>query len=240
MEQRLQKILSQYGIASRRQAERMIEEGRVAVNGRTASLGDTADPDHDAISVDGAVLQTAPSMVYFMLNKPRGYVTTLQDEQGRKDVSLLMADCGYRVWPVGRLDLNSEGLLLMTNDGELTNLLTHPKGEIRKVYHVWVNGFEKEKMSVLMSSIEIDGRKTIPAKVRLLSKEKSTMLEFTLFEGRNRQIRRLCEAAGVTVTRLKRVQEGSLRLGDLPVGKWRPLTEAELLELKKLEGIPAK
>ena len=128
----------------------------------------------------------------------------------------------------------------MTNDGELTNLLTHPKGEIRKIYHVWVNGFEDNKMNVLTSSIEIDGRKTIPAKVRLISKEKSTMLEFTLFEGRNRQIRRLCEAAGITVTRLKRVQEGSLRLGDLPVGKWRPLTDAELLELRNVEGFPAK
>lgn len=240
MEQRLQKILSQYGVASRRQAEKLIEEGRVTVNGCTAALGASADAEHDQIAVDGVVLKLAPELVYFMLNKPRGYVTTLQDEQGRKDVSQLMEDCGFRVWPVGRLDLNSEGLLLMTNDGELTNMLTHPKGEISKVYHVWVNGFSEDSLKKLTSSIEIDGKKTIPAKVRVLNREKSTMLEFTLFEGRNRQIRRLCENAGVTVTRLKRVQEGSLSLGKLPVGKWRRLTADEVQNLKNHEGFPSK
>lgn len=235
MKERLQKILSQYGVASRRQAETMILEGRVAVNGQTAALGDTADADCDSIAVDGALLKKAPPMVYFMLNKPRGYVTTLSDEQGRKNVSELMADCGYRVWPVGRLDLNSEGLLIMTNDGELTNMLTHPKGDKKKVYHVWVNGYSEALLPKLTASILIDGRNTVPAKVRVLHQDKSTMLEFTLFEGRNRQIRRLCEAAGVTVTRLKRVQEDSLHLGDLPIGKWRPLTDAEIMELKTVK-----
>ena len=229
MAERLQKILSQYGVASRRQAEELINQGRVTVNGAEAVLGQTADPEKDQIAVDGAVLERAPQTVCYMLNKPRGYVTTLQDEKGRKNVADLMAGCGQRVYPAGRLDLNSEGLLLMTNDGELTNSLTHPKGEIHKVYHVWCNGFTEGVLKTLTSSIVIDGKKTVPAKVRVLSQN---MLEFTLFEGRNRQIRRLCEAAGVTVTRLKRVQEGNLHLGDLPVGKWRKLTEKELSDLK--------
>ena len=232
MAERLQKILSQYGVASRRQAEELIHQGRVAVNGTVAALGQTADPQKDQIAVDGVVLETAPLPVCYMLNKPRGYVTTLQDEKGRKNVAELMADCGQRVYPVGRLDLNSEGLLLMTNDGELTNSLTHPKGEIHKVYHVWCNGFSEGSLEKLTASIVIDGKKTVPAKVRVLSQRESTLLEFTLFEGRNRQIRRLCEAAGVRVTRLKRVQEGPLHLGDLPVGKWRKLSEEELSNLK--------
>lgn len=235
MKERLQKILSQYSIASRRQAEIMISQGRVSVNDRVAELGESADTELDRIAVDGILLETAPALVYYMLNKPRGYVTTLQDEQGRRNVSELMADCGSRVWPVGRLDLNSEGLLLMTNDGTLTNALTHPRGDVCKIYHVWVNGYKDESMKILTSSIEIDGRKTIPAKVRVLGQTNGTMLEFTLFEGRNRQIRRLCEAAGITVTRLKRVQEGALQLGDLPVGKWRSLTAEELRELKNME-----
>ena len=229
MAERLQKILSQYGVASRRQAEDMIDQGRVTVNGVTATLGQNADPEKDQIAVDGAVLETAPRAVCYMLNKPRGYVTTLQDEKGRKNVADLMADCGQRVYPVGRLDLNSEGLLLMTNDGDLTNSLTHPKGEIHKVYHVWCNGFTEGALKTLTSSIVINGKKTVPAKVRVLSQN---MLECTLNEGRNRQIRRLCEAAGVTVTRLKRVQEGPLHLGELPVGKWRKLSEEELSGLK--------
>ena len=232
MEERLQKILSQYGIASRRQAEAMISEGRVTVNGRVALLGERADTDKDDIAVDGVQLVAAPKSVYFMLNKPRGYVTTLKDEQGRKNVAELMVDCGYRVYPIGRLDLNSEGLLLMTNDGDLANKLMHPRGEIEKIYYVWVNGYDDAARKNLTQSIEIDGKMTIPAKVKVLSKKETTLLEFTLFEGRNRQIRRLCEAAGVVVTRLKRVQEGNVCLGDLPVGKWRPLTDEEVRFLK--------
>ena len=238
MEARLQKIISSYGAASRRQAEKMILDGRVAVNGRTASLGDVADDEVDEITIDGKKLISRPSYLYLILNKPRGYVTTLRDERGRKSVSDLVKDCGARVYPVGRLDQYSEGLLLLTNDGELTNKLTHPKGEIKKIYHVWVNGYYDAALVKLRASIEIDGRKTIPANVRVLAvKGESTMLEFTLFEGRNRQIRRLCEYAEIRVTRLKRVQEGCVSLGDLPVGKWRILTEGEIEELYREAGL---
>lgn len=229
MKERLQKIISRHGLASRRQAEAMITDGRVTVNGRIAALGDTADELQDQIAVDGIVLSAPPQHICLMLNKPRGYVTTLSDEQGRKNVAQLVADCGQRVYPIGRLDLASEGLLLLTNDGELANRLTHPKGDVKKVYHVWIRGFQTDTLQKLRASITIDGRNTTPAGVRILSqKGDDTMVEFVLSEGRNRQIRRLCEAAGVTVTRLKRVQEGALLLGDLPVGKWRQLSEEEI------------
>ena len=234
MAERLQKIISGHGIASRRQAEKLLTEGRVTVNGKTAVLGDTAEDGVDQIAVDGVLLSAAPSRVYLMLHKPKGYVTTLQDEQGRKNVAELVRSCGQRVYPVGRLDLNSEGLLLMTNDGEFANRLMHPKGAVRKRYHVWINGYDEGVMKKLEASIVIDGRKTIPAKVKLCSLKGTTaMLEFVLSEGRNRQIRRLCEAAGVAVTRLKRIQEGTLTLGSLPVGQWRHLTEEEVERLMK-------
>jgi len=232
MEQRIQKILSHYGVASRRQAEQMILDGRVRINGNTARLGDTALED-DVIEVDGVRLRKAPPRVYIMLNKPRGYVTTLSDEQGRKNVSELVADCGQRVYPVGRLDLNSEGLLIMTNDGAFAQALSHPKGEIKKTYLVWVNDFQQEAVPLLQSSIEIDGRNTKPAKVRCVRQtENSALLEFTISEGRNRQIRRLCENAGLTVTRLRRIREGVLQLGELRSGHWRNLTEEELQGLQ--------
>ena len=232
MEERLQKIISRYGIASRRQAEAMIEAGRVRVNGNTARLGDTADEQEDIIQVDGVRLKKAPPRLCLMLNKPRGYVTTMQDEKGRRNVADLVQDCGQRVYPVGRLDLYSEGLLLMTNDGTLANGLMHPKKGISKVYHVWVSDYYAEALKKLTAPIVIDGRSTTPAQVRLLREENGiAMLEVTLHEGRNRQIRRLCEAAQLTVTRLKRVQEGSIRLGDLPVGKWRVLTDEEFASL---------
>ena len=232
MEERLQKIISRYGIASRRQAEAMIEAGRVRVNGNTARLGDTADEQEDIIQVDGVRLKKAPPRLCLMLNKPRGYVTTMQDEKGRRNVADLVQDCGQRVYPVGRLDLYSEGLLLMTNDGTLANGLMHPKKGISKVYHVWVSDYYAEALKKLTDPIVIDGRSTTPAQVRLLREENGiAMLEVTLHEGRNRQIRRLCEAAQLTVTRLKRVQEGGIRLGDLPAGKWRVLTDEELASL---------
>jgi len=234
MEERLQKIISRYGVASRRQAEKMLEEGRIRVNGNTAHLGDTADEREDVIEVDGVRLKKAPPRICILLNKPRGYVTTMQDEKGRKNVAELVQDCGSRVYPVGRLDMYSEGLLLMTNDGALANRLMHPGHTIRKVYHVWVSGFYADAEKKLSQSIEIDGRKTIPANVRVLNrKDQLAMLEIELREGRNRQIRRLCEAAGITVTRLKRVQEGNLQLGELPVGSWRLLTEEEVAALEK-------
>lgn len=229
MEERLQKILSRYGVSSRRQAEVMLAEGRVRVNGNTAKLGDSADPTEDVIEVDGVRLKKPPEKLCILLNKPRGYVTTLQDEKGRKSVQELVQDCGQRVYPVGRLDMYSEGLLLLTNDGALANRMMHPKGSVKKVYHVWVSGFYDGAAEKLQDSIVIDGRATKPAKVTVLNRNgQLAMLQFQLSEGRNRQIRRLCEAADVTVTRLKRIQEGSLTLGDLPVGKWRQLTEEEI------------
>lgn len=234
MKERLQKIISGYGIASRRQAEKLLLEGRVTINGIAASVGDTADAEVDEIAVDGHILSSRPEHVYIMLNKPRGYVTTLHDERGRKNVTELVKDCGMRVYPVGRLDQYSEGLLILTNDGEFTNKLTHPKGKVEKKYHVWVNSYDKQQAAKLESSIEIDGRPSIPAKVRLISlKDKSAMLEFTLYEGRNRQIRRLCEYAGMQVSRLKRIQEGHLCLGDLQVGKWRMLSAQEVRLLQE-------
>ena len=232
LEERLQKILSRYGIASRRQAEQIIVEGRVRVNGNTARLGDCADETEDVIQVDGQRLKKRPDTIYLMLNKPRGYVTTLHDEKGRKSVADLVKDCGQRVYPIGRLDLNSEGLLLLTNDGALANKLMHPKGEVIKKYHVWVNGYGDDTLKRMSDPIEIDGRNTHPAQVRVLSaKDGAAMLEIQLQDGRNRQIRRLCERAEVSVTRLKRVQEGIVTLGDLPVGKWRYLSEEEITAL---------
>jgi len=232
MEERIQKIIARYGIASRRQAEAMIEAGRVRLNGNTARLGDTAVDGEDVIQVDGKALRREPQRVYIMLNKPRGWVTTLSDEKGRRTVAELVADCGQRVYPVGRLDLNSEGLLLLTNDGEFANRLMHPAHEVKKVYHVWVSDYRPGADRQLRQPLELDGRATSPAEVKLLSvKDTVAMLEMTIHEGRNRQIRRLCEAAGLTVTRLRRVREGSLALGELPVGKWRHLTEDEVFAL---------
>ena len=232
MEQRLQKILSNYGVASRRKAEQMILDRRVRVNGNTASLGDVADDEEDVIEVDGVRLKRQPARIVLMLNKPRGYVCTLSDEKGRKNVAELVSGCGARVYPVGRLDLNSEGLLLLTNDGELANRLTHPKKEVDKVYLVWLSQYIPGCEASIASPIEIDGRPTSPAKVEKLRQDGETaLLRITIHEGRNRQIRRLCERANVTVTRLRRVAEGSLQLGDLKPGQWRVLTEEEIAGL---------
>ena len=232
MEQRLQKILSNYGVASRRKAEQMILDRRVRVNGNTASLGDVADDEEDVIEVDGVRLKRQPARIVLMLNKPRGCVCTLSDEKGRKNVAELVSGCGARVYPVGRLDLNSEGLLLLTNDGELANRLTHPKKEVDKVYLVWLSHYIPGCEASIASPIEIDGRPTSPAKVEKLRQEGETaLLRITIHEGRNRQIRRLCERANVTVTRLRRVAEGSLQLGDLKPGQWRVLTEEEIAGL---------
>ena len=232
MEQRLQKILSNYGIASRRKAEQMILDRRVRVNGNTASLGDVADDEEDVIEVDGVRLKRQPARVVLILNKPRGYVCTLSDEKGRRNVADLVSGCGARVYPVGRLDLNSEGLLLLTNDGELANRLTHPKKEVDKVYLVWLSHYIPGCEASIASPIEIDGRPTSPAKVEKLRQGGETaLLRITIHEGRNRQIRRLCERANVTVTRLRRVAEGPLQLGDLKPGQWRVLTEEEIAGL---------
>ncbi len=231
MKERLQKILSARGVASRRKAEELITQGRVAVNGLPASLGDTADPETDEILLDGKPLPSLQASVYILLYKPRGYVTTLSDEKGRKNVTQLV-DCGTRVYPVGRLDMDSEGLLLLTNDGEFANRLMHPKHEVKKCYEVWVKGYHPASTALLARPIALDGVPIRKPEVKLLWEEagKAKFL-VTIHEGRNRQVRRMCEAAGMTVTRLKRISEGTLCLGDLPVGQWRYLTEKEVTEL---------
>ncbi len=234
MEERLQKIISRYGVASRREAEDLIKAGRVRLNGNTAKLGDTAMDGEDRIQVDGVFLRKEPQRLYIMLHKPRGFVTTMKDEKGRRTVWELVADCGQRVYPVGRLDLFSEGLLLMTNDGELANRITHPSHQVDKVYKVWVSGFYDDAEKALSRPIELDGKPISSPKVKLLHRNGDiAALEVTIHEGRNRQVRRMCQAADLTVTRLQRVQEGPLFLGDLPRGKWRFLTEEELSSLEK-------
>ena len=234
MKERLQKILSARGIASRRKAEEMVKQGAVTVNGRTAVLGDSADPDVDTILVEGKPLPAQQQFVYLMLNKPRGYVTTLSDEMGRKNAAQLVADCGVRVYPVGRLDMDSEGLLLFTNDGEFANRLMHPKHEVQKTYDVWVTGYSSGAEERLKMPIELDGYLIKAPLVKLLSTENDkARLRVTIHEGRNRQVRRMCDAAGMQVTRLKRIREGKLSLGELPLGKWRYLTAYEVGQLEK-------
>ena len=234
MEERLQKLLSAAGVCSRRAAEEYITAGRVTVNGEVAELGRRADPDRDRIEVDGKPLKEQEKPVYLLLNKPRGYVTTLSDEKGRKTVADLTANCGARVYPVGRLDMDSEGLLLMTNDGDMMQHLLHPSGEINKTYHVSVYGPVEGAERKLSSVTDLDGEKIRPAQVEVLRKTGQTAdLSVTIHEGKNRQIRRMCAKCGLTVKRLRRVREHTLELGDLPVGTWRHLTEKEIEELKR-------
>ena len=229
MTERLQKLISRAGICSRRAAETLLTEGRVTVNGMAAQLGDKADPETDAIAVDGKPLTFAGPMVYLMLNKPRGYVTTLSDELGRATAAELVADCGTRVYPVGRLDRDSEGLLLFTNDGQLTHALLHPSHQVDKTYIVSVTGAEDGSAARLAAVDKLDGESIVPAQVEELHRS-GTAAEYrvVIHQGKKRQIRRMCAAAGLEVTRLCRVAEGDLRLGGLPPGKWRYLTEEEL------------
>ena len=232
--ERLQKIIASRGLCSRRQAEEWITAGRVTVNCATAKLGDSADPEQDRIEVDGKPLDREPEKVYLMLHKPRGYVTTLSDEKGRKNAAQLVEGCGVRVYPVGRLDMDSEGLLLFTNDGEFANRLMHPKHEVQKRYRVWVSGFSQDNFKLLERPIELDGYRIRPPKLRLVSNEgERAVLEVTIHEGRNRQVRRMCAAAGMQVLRLKRLQEGPVGLGALGLGKWRYLTDGELEALNR-------
>ena len=232
MTERIQKILSARGVASRRKAEELLNAGRISVNGKVAALGDRADPDTDVILLDGKSLPSQQEHVYIMLHKPRGYVTTLSDERGRKTVADLIADCGMRVYPVGRLDYDSEGLLLMTNVGDFANEMMHPRHEINKTYQVWVTGQHPDAKEQLERPIVLDGYRIKAPQVQLLSaKEDRAIYLVTIHEGRNRQVRRMCQAAGLTVTRLKRVSEGELTLGDLPLGKWRYLTKEEIAKL---------
>ena len=231
MKERIQKILSARGLASRRTAENWIRAGRVRVNGAVCTLGASADPDADRIEVDGVPLPPPPGKKYLMLNKPRGYVTTLKDEKNRKTAASLV-DCGCRVYPVGRLDYDSEGLLLFTNDGQLADRLMHPRANVGKTYEVTVEGDWRGGEALLAWPIVLDGYRIHPPSVRLLRGEGSrAVFEITIREGRNRQIRRMCEAAGLRVLRLRRTQEGTLRLGMLPPGKWRELTKEEIESL---------
>lgn len=229
MSERVQKLLSRSGVCSRRQAEELMRSGRVTVNGESVQPGDRADPERDVIAVDGVPMKQPGQRVCLMLNKPRGYVTTLSDEQGRKTVAELVADCGVRVYPVGRLDLNSEGLLLMTNDGDLAQHLTHPSHQVEKEYLVRVTGDADSALPRLRRDMTVDGERFRGAKVRVLSQEgESSLLSVTIAQGRNRQVRRMCAACGLTVHRLRRIREGSLALGSLKSGQWRRLSEKEI------------
>lgn len=233
---RLQKFLAQCAIASRRGAEEMILQGKVKVNGRPAQLGDKVDPTHDKVVVAGRRLVNTEKKMYIMLHKPRGFVTTMSDEQDRKCVADLVADAGVRLHPVGRLDRNSEGLLFMTNDGEFTNILTHPSHHVSKVYRVTVKEkVAEEQLDKLRSGIVIDGQKTLPCDADVIQKEADrTVMRIVLYEGRNREIRKMCESLGLTVIRLKRTECAGIKLGMLPQGRWRELTEKEVRKLMSI------
>ena len=233
---RLQKHLSACGIASRRKAEELIESGKVRVNGRIATLGDKVDPKRDKVTVRGKNVVAVTEKVYIMVNKPRGYVTTMSDEYDRKCVNDLVKDVGVKVFPVGRLDRDSEGLLLMTNDGELANSITHPSRHVNKTYRVTVGGtVTDEQIEKLTTGIMLDGRKTQPCDVFVVERKPDrTMLNFIIHEGRNRQIRRMCEAVGLDVLRLKRLEIAGVKLGGLKLGAWRNLNERELVRLNNI------
>ncbi|MBQ2650700.1 MAG: rRNA pseudouridine synthase [Clostridia bacterium] len=243
MKERLQKILSAQGICSRRKAEEYIKEGAVKVNGITALLGESADPEVDEITLNGVLINektgAAEEKTYIMLNKPRGYVTTLADESGRRTVLDLVGDIPVRIYPVGRLDMHSEGLLLMTNDGELTNKLTHPKHKVYKTYLLNII-YDDGKPAVpaeqmLQKPMTIDGIRLAPAKCRKITDlEDGCILTISIREGKNRQIRRMCTQCGFTVRSLKRVSIGKLMLADLPTGEYRHLTAEEVDYLKSL------
>ncbi|HIS69650.1 MAG TPA: rRNA pseudouridine synthase [Candidatus Gallacutalibacter stercoravium] len=237
---RLQKMLADCGVASRRKAEDLIEQGAVLVNGAVAHLGDKVDPNRDRVTVQGRDVQPAMQHYYVMLYKPRGFVTTMSDERGRKCVAELVQDIPARLYPVGRLDKDSEGLLLMTNDGDFANAVIHPSKHIPKTYRVTVRPSVTEEQLAMMSvGMELDGRMTAPAGVKVLQKEPGrVVLEIVLHEGRNRQIRKMCEQLGLEVARLKRTAIGSLRLGMLAQGQWRELTQEELARL--YPGVQAK
>ena len=236
MIERLQKILSSYGVASRRQAEEMIRQGRVSCNGAVCSLGQTADPETDTILVDDKPLPNLEERVYILLHKPRGYVTTLSDEKGRRNAAELVRDCGVRVYPVGRLDMDSEGLLLFTNDGDLAYKLTHPTNEVPKTYMVKIEGTMTEKdLNPIRSGIELDGVLTKKCKAHIVETHKDyTKVHITITEGKNRQVRRMFEAIGKNVAFLKRVSIGKLKLSGLDRGEVRELTEMEVAYLQNL------
>lgn len=236
---RLQKFLSEAGVASRRKAEEMIKNGAVKVNGITAQIGDTVDPKKDTVLVKGKKVIKQKTMRYILLNKPRGYVTTTDDDLGRKCVLELVKDVKERIYPVGRLDRVSEGALILTNDGAFANAMMHPSKHVPKTYRVTVRPEPtSEQVDILSTGVEIDGRLTAPADVYVISKEEGrAVLEIVLYEGRNRQIRRMCEALNLEVARLRRVAVGPIKLGMLPTGQWRDLTEDEVNTLFKAAGL---
>jgi 23S rRNA pseudouridine2605 synthase len=230
---RLQKMLADCGVASRRKAEEMISAGVIKVNGVTAKIGDKVDPQKDKVSVKGKPLETHVNAVYLMLHKPRGFITTMSDEMDRKCVAELIKEVPERVYPVGRLDRDSEGLLLMTNDGEFANAMTHPSLHIPKTYRVTIRpSISEDQLTQMAIGMVIDDRKTAPARVNVISQEPGrVVLEVVLYEGRNRQIRKMCEQLGLEVARLKRIAVGQLKLGMLQQGKWRMLTAEEIKKL---------
>ena len=234
MPERLQKLIAASGLMSRRAAEACIAEGRVRLNGRIAVPGEKADPETDEILLDGKPLPAGERKLTVMLNKPRGYVTTLHDEKGRKDVTMLLGGIRERLYPVGRLDMDSEGLLILTNDGAFANLLAHPSHEVEKCYETRVEGdVSEEHLAILRGPLELDGYRLRPAGIEVLERyENGALLRVTIHEGRNRQVRRMCELAGLKVKRLCRVREGSLELGDLGSGRWRKLSDEELRQLR--------
>ena len=236
---RLQKYLSMCAVASRRKAEELIAQGKVKVDGKVAQIGDKISPKHDTVTVSGRKIVGSRKHYYIMLHKPRGYITTMDDEMGRKCVAELVRDVGARVYPVGRLDKDSEGLLLMTNDGEFANHMTHPSKHIPKTYRVTVRPDVTEDMlTAFATGMEIDGRITAPADAHIIEKQDNrVVMEIVLYEGRNRQIRKMCESLGLEVARLKRTSMGSLKLGMLPPGKWRELKEDEVHKLMVSSGM---
>ena len=243
MQERLQKIISAAGITSRRAAEGLILGGRVSVNGSVVTeLGSKADPEADTITVDGKPLKIAAKRLYILLYKPVGYMTTLDDPEGRPLVTDLLREVGERVYPVGRLDYNTEGLLLLTSDGEWANRLMHPRHEVEKEYHVRVRGkVHRSQLDQLAGGVEIDGRKTAPARVRMVKEgEQNDWISITIHEGRNRQVRRMCEAVSLTVVRLRRVRYGSLSVDSLKPGEFRHLTEAEIAGLDAERPAPPR
>ena len=238
MRERLQKLIARAGVCSRRSAESLLTAGRVTVNGVAAHLGDKADADTDVIAIDGTAVTFAEPSIYLMLNKPRGYVTTLRDELGRATAAELVADCGVRVFPVGRLDKESEGLLLFTNDGALMQAMTHPSHQVDKTYEVTVTGQLEGAADRLSAVTELDGEPIMPAQVEIMERRKGqALLRVTIHQGKNRQIRRMCAQVGMQVTRLRRVSEDALTLGDLKPGQWRYLTDAEVAALKGSERV---
>lgn len=232
---RLQKFIAQCGIASRRSAEKIIESGRVRVNGEIVDyMGCVIDPDKDIVEVDGKRIEEEIQKYYIMLNKPKNYVTTVSDDLGRPTVMQLVTDINARIYPVGRLDFDTTGLLIMTNDGNFANILAHPSHVVNKVYIARIDKpLDEEQIKTLCSGVELDGVMTAPAKAENIKRpQKGFEVKITIHEGRNRQVRRMLESVGANVMSLKRISVGSLTLGNLPEGKWRRLSDAEINKLR--------